>query len=537
MFCIILLLVMLTGCSEGTDKRVWVERWFSENPMNEKRAGLATVSIGDRIYAIGGGEYSSKGLEIFSSVEYADVLDNGRLGEWKDASPMKMPRIYVSAVVYGDHVYVMGGESLDTIYQGTLDQEPPALLDSIERAKILPDGTLGEWILEKESMHFSRRGGQLFVHDGWLYAVGGYNGAFLNDVEKAKINADGSIGKWIQEKNSVNKVRYISGYVNKGNRFFLLGGHLSNVKRAMDSVETTEVMTDSSMTKWKETTPMSTRRFLNAAVLMGDTIYTVAGQNTINLSSVERAEILDDGSLSDWTPETPLNIPRRAASSVAVGDTIYTVGGMFGPIGLAVSIDIVESASVNPGKGLGNFVEAESPERTSYRAWKEAVSVPLDAQSHLKHALEYLLRKDFEVVLFDIAEAIKLSPGNHEAYNLKGDVYYRMGNIKEAKKALEKSIDIKEDNFDALIGLGNISFERGDFKNAIAHYKRGVTINADSIAVHDNLGNAYLSAGDYAAAAKEFQWVVDKDPDSEHAKLLLEMSMKSHKSGQNKAKD
>jgi tetratricopeptide (TPR) repeat protein len=270
-------------------------------------------------------------------------------------------------------------------------------------------------------------------------------------------------------------------------------------------------------------------------VLLGDTIYTISGQNTINLSSVERAEILDDGFLSDWTPETPLNIPRRAASSVAVGDTIYTVGGMFGPMGSAFSIDTVESASVKPGRKLGNFVDAESPEMTSYRAWKEAVSIPFDAQSHLQHAREYLMRKDFEVVLFDIAEVIKLSPDNYEAYNLRGDVYYRMGNVKEAEAALRKSLDIKEDNFDALIGLGTINFERGDLENAIIYYKKGIMVNADSIAAHENLGNAYLSGGDYAAAAQEFQWVVDKDPGSEHAKLLLEMSMKSHKTEQNKA--
>ncbi len=527
-FLALLLAFLASGCSSSnntSDEKVWVERWSRENDMNIKRAGLGAVSVGKRIYAIGGGEYSNKGLDIFDSVEYAEVLDDGRLGEWKLTSPLKMPRIYVSTVVYGDYIYVMGGESLDEIFTGALDQAPPSLLDSVERAKILPDGTLGEWILEKERMGYSRRGGELFAHNGWLYAVGGYNGIFLKDVEKAKINPDGSLGKWVREENAVNNSRYISGYMQKGNRFYLLGGHLSNAARAMNSVETSEVNEDSSTGEWKEVAPMYTRRFLNAAVLKGDTIYTIAGQNTINLSSVDKAKILDDGTLSGWVPETPLNIPKRAASSVIIDNTIYVLGGMVGPMGLAFSINVVESALINPEKGLGSWIKKDSQEFSYYKTWKEAV--PLDAQSHLKHARDYLSRKEFDVVFFDLDEALKIHPESYEAYNLKGDAHYRLGEIDLAEEALKKSLAIKKDNFNALVGLGNISYEKGSYEEAITYYEEGVKLNADSIALRDNLGNAYLSGGDYTAASKEFQWILDKEPDSEHARLLLDLSLKS----------
>ena len=102
--------------------------------------------------------------------------------------------------------------------------------------------------------------------------------------------------------------------------------------------------------------------------MMGDTIYTSAGQNTVNLNSVERAVVMDDGTLSDWVPDTPLNTPRTAASSVGVGGTIYTLGGMVGPMGLAFSINVVESASINPEKGLGSWIKKGSRE-FSYYNW------------------------------------------------------------------------------------------------------------------------------------------------------------------------
>lgn len=540
----IILILISTGCSKTSDETtemVWIDRWYQEMPMNMSRSGLGAVSVGKRIYAIGGGEYGSKGLKILKSVEYTDVLENGLLGEWKFTSPLKMPRIYVSTVVYGDQIYVMGGESLETLFTGELDQEAPALLDSVERAKILPDGTLGEWILEKEKMNFSRRGGELFAHNEWLYATGGFNGAFLNDVEKAKINSDGSLGKWVREKNLISGTRYISGYAKKGNRFYLLGGHLHTAERAMDSVGTAEVRPDSTLTEWKETAPMSTRRFLNTALLIGeDTIYTIAGQNSIALTSTERATIMEDGSLSKWVPDTPLNIPRRAAVAVSVGDSIYVMGGDLGHMGREFSIQNVESASISrsktttkdgsivPKRRLGYWVKSDSPDFENYKVWKK--SVPFDSQMHLKKAHESLSAKKYDSVLFDTSEALKAYPEFFQAYNVRGDAYYRMGKVDLAIDALKKSLAIREDNFDALIGLGTINFRKENLSEAIAYYKRAVQSEPDSVTAHDNLGNTYLNQGDYDAAAKEFQWILKREPDSVNARQHLDLALKPQKS-------
>ncbi len=486
--------------------------------MNLKRAGLAAVVVGKRVYAIGGGFYDKDKLTVYDSVEYADVLDDGTLTEWKFTSSMKTLRIYLAAVIYGDYVYAIGGEKADSLAD---------LLNTVERAKILPDGTLGEWIIEKEKMNSRRRGGHAFVYNGWLYAMGGFNGAFLDDIEKAKINPDGSLGKWIREEQYTSEVRYISGYVGKGNRLYLVGGHVNNATRALDSVEVTEIGPDSSVGEWKKATPMYTRRFLNTAVVMGNRIYSIAGHNTIGLTSTEWTEVSEDGTLSPWVTDTPLNVPRRAATAIAVGNSIYVLGGMFGPMGLAVSTGSVESASIHSEKKLGQWVNADSQEFESYKKWKE--SVPLDAQNHLKHGLEFLAKKEYELVLFDASEAIKIYPKNFEAYNLMGDAYYRMRKIELAVNALKKSLAIKEDNFAALIGLGNISFENGNFKEATSYYKKAIELNPDSIVVHENLGNAYLSMGNHVAASKEFQWILEKDPKSEHARLLLDFSLKSQK--------
>ncbi len=511
-----------TDNSEQQGEKVWIKRWAFARPLQVKRAGVAAVVVGKRIYAIGGGEFSRKGLEIFKSVEYADVLPDGTLGPWKFSSPLTMPRVYPVAVIHGDFIYVMGGESLDELYTGAEDQKAPKLLKSVERARINPDGTLGKWTLEKVKMHFPRRGGEVYAVGGWLYAGGGFGGDFLNDVERARINPDGSLGEW-EDESFFNNDRYISGFARKGRRLYVMGGHINSPARAMNSVETAEARPDGTLTEWEETSPLYTKRFLNTSLVNGDTIYTFAGHNTINLTSVEKAKILQDGRLGKWEPDTPLNVARRAASAVEVGNRLYVIGGMVKPMGVSDSVNIVETAEIVAGKALGNYVPEGSKAYEEYEAIKD--TVPTDAMNHISHGKAYYRKKAFKSVLFDAKEALKEYPDMPEAYNLMADTYFAMGNKKAALKSLKKSLKIRE-NFYALVGLGFMAYDKGEFGESAELYKRALEIEPDSIGTHFNLGDAYYNSGAFELAAKEFKWVLAKKPDLKEAEMLLDMSLK-----------
>ena len=533
---IIALFAMPMGCGKseeakpgeavkkGTGKTVWIDRWVPDRSMTLKRAGLSAVAHNGYIYAIGGGDFTSEGLDIFDSVEYTKVNNDGTLGEWKESGKLTMPRVYTVSLIYKGYIYVMGGESKDKIYTGDEGDEPPTLLHSVERAKINDDGTLGKWILEKESMSFARRGGEVFAHNGYLYAAGGFNGAFLNDVEKAKINEDGSLGKWSREKEWIREVRYISGYIQKDDKIYVIGGHINSPERATGSVEMATVKNDSNTSAWKDVAPLYTNRFLNTAIVVGDTVYTVGGHNTINLAATDKATINKDGSLRAWEPETPINIPRRAAVAVEVNSTIYVLGGMIRPMAVSVSIDSVEKAVIVPGKKLGNRVQEGSHGHATYKQWKEGV--PEDVKNHLLHGRAYLRQKKFETVLYDASEALKVKPNYFEAYNLRGDAYFRMGKSAKAIEALEASLKAEKDNLEALLGLGFIYVDKGDYDSGVNYYMSAVEVHPDSVIAHYNLGQTYLVVDEYEKANKEFQWMLDNDPDSQEAKHLLEMSKK-----------
>ena len=484
------------------DGKVWIERWKEESPLNVKRGGLAGVSLGSYIYAIGGGEDKLGKLVSYDTVEYAKVLPDGSLGKWRETTPINGSRIYMAATTYGGYIYVMGGERIEGEYESGKEE----LIDTIERGVVNPDGTIKEWIVEEERMFTPRRGGQLYAKDGWLYASGGFNGAFLASSERAKINDDGTLGEWIMDK-STEEVRYISGYTESGGKLYVFGGHILSDAMSTPSVEVSGIRSDGSLAGWHETTGMKTSRFLNTVATIDNIIFNVGGTNTITLSNVERSYVVDDGLLSEWESETPMNEQRWGTVAVSNGSRIYVLGGFKAntETGTPELIGGVESATYIPGRNLGHFVEEGSLAYDDYKVWQS--EMPLDSRLHLEKAKVRYRDGDFKKAVYETEEAIKVHPRNDEAYYFQGTVHYKNGDVKLAIRALERSVAIKGDNLKALIGLGNMNFDLGRYEKAVDHYKAALEVDHESVLAHENLGNAYLKLGKKKLAEAEFNWV------------------------------
>ncbi|GAF92772.1 unnamed protein product, partial [marine sediment metagenome] len=177
-------------------------------------------------------------------------------------------------------------------------------------------------------------------------------------------------------------------------------------------------------------------------------------------------------------PDTPINVPRRATVALEVNNVIYVLGGMIRPMAVSVSIDSVETAVIEPGKKLGNWVEEGGPGEIHYKQWKNDISV--DVKNHLLHGRAYLNNKKYKTALYDATEALKVKPDFAAAYNLRGDTYFRMGEFDKAIEALKGTLEIENDNLEALIGLGYISVDKGDHEKGVSYYKRAVQAHPDS---------------------------------------------------------
>uniref|UniRef100_A0A8C7DAZ2 Kelch like family member 8 n=1 Tax=Oncorhynchus kisutch TaxID=8019 RepID=A0A8C7DAZ2_ONCKI len=135
-------------------------KWMMKASMNTKRRGIALAALEGPIYAIGGLDDNS----CFNDVERYDIESD----HWSAVAPMNTPRGGVGSVALGNHVYAVGGN------------DGVASLSSVERF----DPHLNKWT-EVREMGQRRAGNGVGELNGCLYVVGGFDdNSPLSSVER-----------------------------------------------------------------------------------------------------------------------------------------------------------------------------------------------------------------------------------------------------------------------------------------------------------------------------------------------------------------
>ena len=247
-----------------------------------------------------------------------------------------VPSVYLGNVPFSDVTFISsttltatvpadlpGGTYTLTVTNPDSQSAPLANAFTVVRSG---DGSLGPW-QAMSSMTTSRSGNLAAVLVGdYLYALGGidYSGetTILNSVERAKINADGSLGPW-QAVASMNATRHSLAAATAKGYIYALGGKGGNPgsRDKLSSVERAKVNADGSLGPWQFVTSMTTKHMGLAAVVVGEYLYALGGNDgDAILSSVERAKINADGSLDPWQVVTPMTTPRQTLAAAAVSD-------------------------------------------------------------------------------------------------------------------------------------------------------------------------------------------------------------------------
>lgn len=175
-------------------------KWMMKASMNTKRRGIALAALGGPIYAIGGLDDNS----CFNDVERYDIESD----RWSAVAPMNTPRGGVGSVALGSHVYAVGGN--DGI----------ASLSSVERF----DPHLNKWTEVKE-MGQRRAGNGVSELNGCLYVVGGFDdNSPLSSVERF----DPRSHRW-EYVAELTTPRGGVGVATVMGRVFAVGGHNGNI--------------------------------------------------------------------------------------------------------------------------------------------------------------------------------------------------------------------------------------------------------------------------------------------------------------------
>lgn len=261
--------------------------WQTTIPLPRKRYTHDAAYANGYIYVVGG---MDSGF-IFSSIERAKVNDDGTLGSWTTVANMAEPRWGVKAVANGGWLYVLGGVTTGSTY-----------LASVLRARINDDGSLGPW-LSAGSMTTARGWGPAVVASGYIFYLGGSTtgGQRLSSIERAKINADGSLGTW-EIAGSLSEAKTDGAAVVAGAYLFYIGGYNGTY---LYKVEKAAVGSDGTIGSWVTTSSLNENRSSLAALEVNGYLYAMGGGNGVTvvhtLKTVERAKINSDGSLAAWT--------------------------------------------------------------------------------------------------------------------------------------------------------------------------------------------------------------------------------------------
>lgn len=335
-------LTIVISKSKSTENSAWKTEWRQVVGFSNPRRALAAVASATHLYVIGGVDNQGNYVK---EVEFARIASDGSLESWQKTRPINLGRFYLSAVIVGKYIYVLGGG------YGPIggDNLPTA---SVERAEINADGSLSHWEMIS-NMQLPRRGLKAVAYADRIYAIGGYSGVFLKSTEYASVNTDGSLSPWTLDPQEANLDRYIHSATLLEDRIYLIGGHVQNSEQmSYGDVESAIISPTGMLNPWQiEPSKLLQARFIASAFALNNYLYVLGGHNGgQRLKTVEFAKVFNNGRPGNWEMTSNLNTPRSAAATAVSGQYVYVLGGM----GVSNALNSVEMATANRNGELGH---------------------------------------------------------------------------------------------------------------------------------------------------------------------------------------
>ncbi len=331
--------------------------WTTTTSFSTQRYDHGTVITNGNLYVIGGcssrstlGTLNCNGTaQMLITYQNAQINNGG--GEYAQAGANKgsftTARSQTAAVAYNGYIYLTGGCSTATGIAGCT-----VSTNDTRYASIAVDGTL-TWgtLTTAGNVPTARYGHAMAAYNGYLYVMGGCsstggtNGfctAFLNDVQRVKLNSDGNTtgNSWASAGTTLATARYGLSAASYNGYLYVIGGCSAttsgNCSTFKDTVEYAQVNVDGSLGSWTVTGgTFATGRFLQNVVAYAGNLYVMAGCSAMSSGNcttfkddVQYATINTDGTVSStWNASTSISIARYGAALTARNGTLYLSGG------------------------------------------------------------------------------------------------------------------------------------------------------------------------------------------------------------------
>jgi superkiller protein 3 len=172
--------------------------------------------------------------------------------------------------------------------------------------------------------------------------------------------------------------------------------------------------------------------------------------------------------------------------------------------------------------GLSEELEGKSPEeRIGYlRNLIDRGAESSEVHFYMGNAFYSIGEIDSSIV--HLRRATSLDPEYAKAWVNLGIAYDTRGSTGPARMAYEAAIDVNPDDVLAYCHLGFNLYSRGDKDGAVKMYTRALAIDPRSAQAHYNLGLAFADAKMFTEALREWNLVIEIEPDGDLGRVARE---------------
>lgn len=311
----------------GREKRAWT----AEPRLPRAVQGHTAVTLGDRLYVIGGFEgFARDRSPLFSRDLFTARVMDGRIGDWSFIGSLPHPLAYHGAVTFQGGIILSGGQS-------------PADVSAVYVSRAGPDGSLTGW---KKAADLPRamRGHAAVMAGNRMFILGGHdNRACFDDVFSAEVSEDGRIGEWVHTMPLPRALIHF-GVSEYNGRIYVFGGQDRNWKLRREVFSAT--VSASELSPWRRerslATPLARMGVLrlNGAFLLAGGGY---GWDAPVYADLWSSVIAERGELRKWRKVGKLPAASAFHTVLPLPDSLSPSAGCAGLEGLSADRFFEES--------------------------------------------------------------------------------------------------------------------------------------------------------------------------------------------------
>jgi hypothetical protein len=309
-----------TPCDGTRDCRI---RWTTA-PDFPANVDHHSSFVAQKFLYVAGGVNNVSPFQVYDTVRRAPIAADGSLGAWVDCSKLPIPLGFHAMAQTATHVYLLLGVSEDA--QGLLAS------DYVLVGALQPDGDITWTSSPKRLGHAGLHSTASIIGDTLFVAGGtGRGNAPQSIVKHAKLNADGSLGDWVDAPALPLQRSHHVAFVRDG-QLFLAGG-FDTAQVPIADVLRSQLDANGVLTGWVVAGEIDSSPWTSAAFVYRDHVFLLGGGeggpgNQHYVNRVRRARFTESMTLLPFEDVDTLPAARAHVHQTPIfEDHVYSVGG------------------------------------------------------------------------------------------------------------------------------------------------------------------------------------------------------------------